>query len=90
MLFLTAYGFDLNIMAFTIYLPALEPDLATAPADPHRARNRSQPTKSCPVSQSYLGALNQADAVWDIAVSSNMLQKRRKGELGQLLPPAQK
>lgn len=91
--FLPAYSFALNIMGFAAFTAALEPDLAT---DTFQQTHMEPGTdicksaKNCPVSQSYLSALNQAVAVQEVVVPTNILQKRKKGEPGTLLPPVQK
>lgn len=78
-------------MGLAVYPTALEPDMATdllQQIHMELGTDICKPAKSCPVSQSYLSALNQAVVVQEVDVSTTMLHKRKKGEFGTLLPPA--
>lgn len=81
--FFTAYGSALNVMDSTVVYPAaLEPDLATDTLQQTHMElgtDICKSAKSCPVSQSYFGALNQAVAVQEVAVSTNVLQEEERG-----------
>lgn len=79
-------------MGFTAYPAALEPHLVTDTFQQtmEPGTDICKSAKNCPVSQLYLSALNQAVAVQGAAVPTNILPKRKKGQPGTSLPPAQK
>ena len=69
-------------MGFTVCPAALEPDLATDTLQqPHveLGTDICKSAKSCPVSQSYLSALNQAVAVQEVAVSTKVTKEEERG-----------